>query len=90
MMLIKVTTLGFAALMILGATCDEQSRDPETIAHCIDPRRIDFDHGVRQACDTAQRIAHPIDSMSAAFTSRWSDRNETQNGGFQTVTFSDR
>lgn len=81
-MLLKAATLGFAGLMILGATCEEQGHDPETIARCIDPRRIDFDHGVQRVCDSAQRIAHPIDTMSAAFNGR-----QFRNDGFAPAQF---
>lgn len=86
-MLIKAATFGFVGLMILGATCNEPRRDPESIAHCIDPRRIDFDNGVRVACDAARKITHPVDTVATAFERRWDLASERPQTSFQPAQF---
>lgn len=67
-MIIRSITFGFAALMLLGATCNDTRSDPEVIARCIDPRRIDFDNGFRQVCDTTRALSHPIATIEDAFS----------------------
>lgn len=86
-MLLKAATFGFVGLMILGATCEDHRRDAESISRCIDPRRIDFDHGVRAACEAARKIAHPVDTVSTAFESRWKIGEERPQSDFQPAKF---
>ncbi len=75
-MIIRTFTFGFAALMLLGATCEDKRQDPEVIAHCINPRRIDFDGGLDRACSTAMMLAHPVATLTTAFHN---NRFERQN-----------
>lgn len=66
-MFIRAITFGFAALMVLGATCEDKRQEPEVIARCINPRRIDFDGGFQQACATATKLVHPVEALTTAF-----------------------
>lgn len=54
----------FVGLMALGASCDERGSfdlknmkvNMTTVAHCIDPRRIDLKKGLQESCETVGAI----------------------------------
>lgn len=54
----------FVGLMALGASCDERGSfdlknmkvNMTTVAHCIDPRRIDLKRGLQDSCETIGAI----------------------------------
>lgn len=54
----------FVGLMALGASCDERGSfdlknmkvNMTTVAHCIDPRRIDLKRGLQDSCETVGAI----------------------------------
>jgi hypothetical protein len=54
----------FVGLMALGASCDERGSfdlknmkvNMTTVAHCIDPRRIDLKKGLQDSCETVGAI----------------------------------
>ncbi len=85
-MLLKTATLTFVGLMILGATCEDPRIEPEIVAGCLDPRRIDFDNGVRTACETARKLTHPVETIASAFERRYEIGSERPE--FQVVRFS--
>lgn len=54
----------FVGLMALGASCDERGSfdiktmkvNMTTVAHCIDPRRIDLKRGLQESCEVVGAI----------------------------------
>lgn len=60
----RLCMTGFVGLMALGASCDERGSfdlknmtvNMTTVAHCIDPRRIDLKKGLQESCETLGAI----------------------------------
>lgn len=60
----RLCMTGFVGLMALGASCDERGSfdlknmkvNMTTVAHCIDPRRIDLKRGLQDSCETVGAI----------------------------------